>query len=75
MPKGDAAKPKIRRVRPYFFGIQCAPCFVCESPESTQTGDTPSAAYEAWAKDVPKTAIGRFIRRASNRVIDFIFGF
>lgn len=65
-------KPRIRFVRPYFYGVQCLPVWVCSSIHSTQFGVTPQQAYDAWKDDVPKTAMGRAFRRLSNSLMDIL---
>jgi len=67
-------KPRIRYVKPYFFGLPCSPTWVCSSPESTQTGSTPEEAYRAWLADMPKSYIGCVVRRISNKIADALIG-
>lgn len=60
-------KPRIRYLaKPWAFGVQFGPMYICETDIAIGFGKSASEAYEAWLKDVPKTVIGRTFRRLLN---------
>jgi hypothetical protein len=63
-------KPTIRFVaQPYFYGIPCAPHWVCESSGQYGIGYSPKDAYMDWKENKPGVII-----RSVDRFIDR-FGF
>jgi hypothetical protein len=68
-------KPKIRYIAsPYLFGIRFLPAYCCESKLAKGFGASAESAYRAWQADMPKTMIGRIVRRTTNYLFDAIVG-
>jgi hypothetical protein len=68
-------KPHIRYHRNvYLFGVKFAPNWSCETKYAVGHGSTPKEAFERCIADTPKSAVGRWMRRASNMFLDRFVG-